>query len=409
MIVIVRSDVSAAAKASQHGISPYQVYSHGFSGFAADITAKQLTAIRSDRDVIMVRSDRHRMYTPDPSYESLMGRGNTASPAVRTRPIGATPVERIAQVTTRVMRRVGILESPTASIDGVGGNANVDVAVIDTGIQVDHPDLNVVGGVNCSTGVGWSDVEGHGTQVAGVIAARDNRFGVVGVAPGARLWSVRAFDENNEADDSSILCAINWITDHADVIEVANMSFSGAGESDDNCGEDNADVIHFALCQSVRRGVTYVAAAGNEATDISRSLPAAYPEVMSVSGIVDSDGLPGGFGALDPCMSRTDDTFAPFSNFGVSVTIAAPAVCVSTTYIGSDVAVDSGTSFAAPVVSGAAALWMVSAPARKMLSKRPRTEHPMIVRRAIVDARERTAFAGDPDGKAEGVVSVRGF
>ncbi len=410
MIVMFRPEVVPAAKAAQYGIHPSQVFSNGFSGFAADLSSKQQEKLRSDPDVAMIRPDRVRVYTPDSVRHLTSGATPSLFSSTSVRSLsGSTPVERIAQVTTRAMRRVGILESPTAAVNGVGGNANVDVAVIDTGIQLDHPDLNVVGGVNCSSGVGWADVEGHGTMVAGIIGAKDNAFGVVGAAPGARLWSIRAFDENNEADDSSILCAINWITDHADVIDVANMSFAGPGQSDGDCGKEAGDVIHYALCQSIRSGVTYIAAAGNDAADVSSTVPASYPEVISVSGLVDSDGATGGLGPSDPCIGLADDTFAPFSNFGRSITIAASSVCVSTTYVNSDVAVDSGTSFASPAVAGAAALWLTSPSAKTVLAKKSRSDYPRLVRKALLDNRERTRMPGDPDRVSEGILNIRGI
>ena len=76
------------------------------------------------------------------------------------------------------------------------GSVNVNVAVIDSGIDVDHPDLNVVGGVDCASGKGFDDPHGHGTAVASILAARDNGTHVVGVAPGARLWAGRVLDKH---------------------------------------------------------------------------------------------------------------------------------------------------------------------------------------------------------------------
>jgi hypothetical protein len=87
------------------------------------------------------------------------------------------------QVVTRGERRIGELDSPTAKIDGVDERINIDVAVIDSGIQPDHPDLNVVGGYNCtSSKKGWADDWYHGTMVGGFVGALDNIIGAVGVA-----------------------------------------------------------------------------------------------------------------------------------------------------------------------------------------------------------------------------------
>src|SRR2546428_234654 len=86
-----------------------------------------------------------------------------------------------------------------------------------------HRDLNVVGGVNCVPGgSSFNDLNGHGTHVSGIAAAKDNHTGVVGVAPGARLWAVRVLDSQGNGLFSTIICGIDWVTAHADVIQAAN-------------------------------------------------------------------------------------------------------------------------------------------------------------------------------------------
>ena len=137
-----------------------------------------------------------------------------------------------------------------ADIDGNGGKVNADVAVIDTGIQRDHPDLNVVGGYNCTSANRgkWDDGNGHGTHVAGIIGAHDNGQGVVGVAPGVRLWSVKVLDDTGDGLMSWIVCGIDWITSQRSsdgsrpLIDVANMSLrSTLPQGDDhNCGRTYA-------------------------------------------------------------------------------------------------------------------------------------------------------------------------
>jgi subtilisin len=115
---------------------------------------------------------------------------------------------------------------------------DVDVAVIDTGIDLQHPDLNVGGSVNC-IGVHFfaqmyrrcrgDDDHYHGTHVAGTIGAFDNDFGVVGVAPGARLWAVKVLDKRGSCPSSWIIAGIDWVAANAATIEVANMSLGGSG------------------------------------------------------------------------------------------------------------------------------------------------------------------------------------
>lgn len=123
-------------------------------------------------------------------------------------------------------------------IDGTDDwRVDVDVAVIDTGIDFQHPDLNVVGGINCAAGnifrakciAGGDDDHYHGTHVAGTIGAIDNGNGVVGVAPGARLYAVKVLNSRGNGYTSWIVAGIDWVAANASTIEVANMSLGGSG------------------------------------------------------------------------------------------------------------------------------------------------------------------------------------
>lgn len=263
--------------------------------------------------------------------------------------------------------------SSTASGDGHGA-VNTNIAIIDTGVDATHPDPNVVGGTNCvPDGVrGGVDPYGHGTMVAGIAAARDDSKGFVGTAPGARLWSVGALDVNAEGTDAEIICGIDWVTatrkdaTPSNDITVANLSIaddvSGFGD-DHNCGLTNGDPIHTAICRGTAAGVTFVVAAGNDSQDFSQYKLSSYHEVLTVTGMTDGDGKPGGL-TPDPCMGEPDDTAVFFSRYGKTTdadhTVAAPAVCVGSDYPGRQFALDSGTSFAAPHVTGAVALCIAS-------------------------------------------------
>ena len=250
------------------------------------------------------------------------------------------------------VRRVDGPLSGTISGDG-SGRVDADIAIIDTGIDVDHPELNVVGGVNCSTGTGYDDANGHGTHVAGTAAAKDDAEGIVGLAPGARLWAVRVLDENGAGSWSSVICGVDWITAHASEIEVANMSLAGPG-SEGSC-DDGA--LREAICRSVESGVTYVVAAGNSAVDVSGQVPSSFPEVITVSALSDYDGRPGGL-AKATCRPGKDDTLADFSNYGAGVDLIAPGVCITSTWKDGGYTTTSGTSMASPHVTGAAALYL---------------------------------------------------
>lgn len=271
--------------------------------------------------------------------------------------------EATAQTTPTGINRADADLSPTARINGVDERVDVDVAVIDTGIDLDHPDLNVytAGAKNCSSGTSADDGNGHGTHVSGTIGALDNATGVVGMAPGARVWPVRVLNNRGSGTWSDIVCGIDYVTAHASQIEVANMSLGGTGTDDGNCGRSNNDAMHTAICNAVAAGVTFVVAAGNETDDAANHVPAAYDEVITVSALADFNGLPGG-GAAATCRSDVDDTFASFSNYGADVDIIAPGVCINSTWKGGGYNTISGTSMASPHVAGGAALYKANNP-----------------------------------------------
>jgi subtilisin len=233
---------------------------------------------------------------------------------------------------------------------------DVDVAVIDTGIDRQHPDLNVVGGINCAQGSIFratcsgdgDDDHYHGTHVAGTIAALDNDQGVVGMAPGARLWAVKVLNSKGSGYTSWIVAGIDWVTARAGEIEVANMSLGGAGYS---------QAEYYAIEGARTAGVAFAVAAGNNDADANGYSPGGFDNVLSVSALADFNGLPGG-GAASTCRVDVDDTLADFSNWGPEVDIAAPGVCILSTYPleQGEYGTISGTSMASPHVAGALAL-----------------------------------------------------
>ncbi len=289
------------------------------------------------------------------------------------------------------------------------------MAIIDTGIERNHPDLNVVGGYNC-TGQNrnnWDDADGHGTHVAGIVGALDNRIGVVGVAPGARLWSVKVLGPRGSGRMSWLVCGIDWVTSQREqgnparpLFEVANMSISLGlpGADDSKCGKETNDWLHQAICRSVARGTVYVVAAGNESRDARRNRPAAYDEVITVSAMADYDGKGGGRGASSgSCPYRSperDDAFANFSNYGADIDLIAPGKCVLSTYLRKRYGWMSGTSMAAPHVSGAAAVYRATYPRAT----------PQQVRMALLAVGTRDWWTTtDPDRDPEKAVWIGSF
>jgi subtilisin family serine protease len=332
-IVVVKSGYDGRVVARDHaryaGADILYTYGRALNGYAARLTPTGLAAVRSDSRVAYVSADR--------------------------------TVHAVAQTLPTGINRIQGDISSTASGNG-SGSVGTAVAVIDTGIDPSHPDLNVAGGYNCSTGRTFKDGNGHGTHVAGTIAAKDDANGVVGMAPGAPLYAVRVLNNAGSGSWSSVICGINWVTANAASkgIKVANMSLSGSG-SDGTCG---SAALHQAICNSVGAGVTYVVAAGNSGTDFKGSVPAAYDQVLTVTAVADFNGRPGG-GAAATCRADVDDTAADFSNYATlasdqSHTIAAPGVCIFSTWKGGGYNTISGTSMASPHVAGTAALCLWS-------------------------------------------------
>jgi subtilisin len=345
-IVLLRSGADTASVRDRHarreGLRVDRSFGRAIRGFAGPMTQAQVAALRADPDVVAV--------VPDEIVE-------TASQLV---PTGVA--------------RIGSRSTSQAAIDGVDHRVDADVAVVDTGIDATHPDLNVVGGYNCSTSdrSAWRDREGHGTHVAGTIGAIDNGAGVVGVAPGVRLWAVKILNDDGFGYLSWYICGLDWIAAQRDPsdasrprIEAVNMSVAKWGTDDGNCGESDDDLLHQAICRLVRSGVTVVAAAANDAGSAAARVPAAYNEVITVSALADTDGKAGGLGG-NRCWSwgtyDRDDTFADFSNYGYDVDIIAPGKCIWSTLPGNRYGYSSGTSMAAPAVTGAVALYKATRP-----------------------------------------------
>ena len=206
------------------------------------------------------------------------------------------------------------------------------VAIVDTGIDTFNSELAVAGGFNCTTDdhEDWGDVDGHGTTLAGVVGAKHNRNGIIGVAPGAELYAVRVFANETLASEENVICGLRWVYDNADDIDVALIAFNRPDEHPTDVATCEADRLRQLMCQLLDAGVTVVSAAGNQKADASGFVPAKLRQVITVGAITDFDGVPGGLGS-PTCGPGEDDRLADFSNSGPSVDIYAPGVCIHTT------------------------------------------------------------------------------
>ncbi|MCP3820397.1 PKD domain-containing protein [Streptomyces sp. A3M-1-3] len=328
-IVTFKSSVGDPAgladeQARRHDGAVKSVYRHALKGYSATLPDSAVARLRSDPRVASVEPDQ------------------VATITGQTVPTG--------------VQRIFADDNVDLDIDGVDDvRTDVDIAILDTGIDHDHPDLNVVGRTNCGygfTGCNDNDSEsamddnhGHGTHVAGSAAAIDNGSGVVGVAPGARLWSVKVLNDAGSGPLSDIAEGLDWVAARSTTIEVVNLSLGC------ECAGDTA--LSTAIANLVDKGVVVVVAAGNNGKDASSFFPASHPDVITVSALADFNGAPGG-GAASTCRAETDDTLADFSNFGSTVEIAAPGTCIYSTTLDGGYSTLSGTSMASPHVAGAA-------------------------------------------------------
>ncbi|MDM5340115.1 S8 family serine peptidase [Fictibacillus enclensis] len=257
------------------------------------------------------------------------------------------------------------LGNPTA------GQKPVIVAVLDTGVDADHPDLKgkVLKGKDFVNHFKTADdTVGHGTEVSGIIAAAvDNKRGISGINNNVRILPVRVGGKVS-FPSSSIVAGLHYAIDHG--AKVINMSFGGGEPS---------QAQYDAVLEAVSKGITLVAASGNEHPVYGVSYPAAYPQVISVGA------------------TRYNDVIAPFSSRGPQLDLTAPGTEIMTTkrngtYGSKDV---SGTSFSAPMVSGVASL---------LLSK-----NPSLKPQQIEYMLEKSAFTPDRYKNAAGLSDFYGY
>lgn len=286
------------------GFSAEHVYSHAVRGFAARLTAQQILQLENDALVSYIEPD------------------------------GIMRVH--AQALPWGIDRVGADVSSTMAGNGWGAVTNVNVYIIDTGVGL-HPDLNRVAHVNFVPGSVNNDCNGHGTHVAGTLAARDNTAAVVGVVPGAPITGVKVLDCSGFGTTSRVIQGVDWVTANRRLPAVANMSLGGSPSK----------TLDDAIRRSVAAGVFYAVSAGNSGTDACTESPAR-------AGAGTNNGI------LTVAATDTNNVDPPWSNFGNCVDIWAPGVNILSTALGGGTMVLSGTSMASPHGAGVAALYRAS-------------------------------------------------
>lgn len=283
-------------------------YQYSISGFAAELSDAQLQNLRNDSRVDYIEKDRIVIFAPPcgtPNGGSCDGGGGSDG---QTTPYGITRV-------------------------GGGVSSSGTAWVIDTGIDLDHPDLNVdVSRSRTFVTTGKDsksadDGNGHGSHVAGTIGALDNNTGVIGVAAGATLVAVKVLDSRGSGSYSAVINGVDYVAANGSSGDVANMSLGGPV----------SQALDDAVKNAASTGVKFALAAGNESDDANNHSPARAngPNIYTVSAIDEAD------------------VFASFSNYGnPPIDYAAPGVGILSTWKNGGTNTISGTSMASPHVAG---------------------------------------------------------
>ncbi len=313
----------AAEVARAFGVAPTFTYGTALFGFAGSVPEGRLRALEHDTRVLYVERDGIASI-PRPAPDGLCDK-NPSHPKCQQPPPDEggdpPPPEASTQETPWGITRVG----------GPGDGTGKTAWIIDTGIDLDHPDLNVDVGRSANFargGKGPDDGNGHGTHVAGTVAAINNNIDVVGVAAGATVVAVRVLDNSGSGTISGVTAGVDYVAANASNGDVANMSLTGTG---------HWNSLHNAVASAAQGGIKFSLAAGNAGSNASGYEPAHvnHNNVYTVSAIASNDCL------------------ASWSNYGnPPVDYAAPGVGVLSTKKGGGTTTYSGTSMAAPHVAG---------------------------------------------------------
>ncbi len=299
----VESEANRSVKAQ--GGQVKHVYRVALQGFNAHMPAQAIERMQAANPNIAYCEQDQIMAAPPIRIEGKPGGGGGTQPA-QTTPWGI------------------------ARVNGGAAGTFGTAWVIDTGIDYTHPDLNVdtarsrsfLGGTTTP-----ADQNGHGTHVAGTIAAYDNTIGVIGVAPGARVVAVRVLDRRGSGSNSGVIAGVDYVASVGQPGDVANMSLGGGVSA----------ALDTAVINASAGGVKFALAAGNSSTDANTSSPARAngPNIYTVSAFANGD------------------TWASFSNYGnPPIDYAEPGVSINSTWLSGGYNTISGTSMATPHLAG---------------------------------------------------------
>ncbi len=300
------TDIFKDVKIEQKNITA--TYCHALNGFAAKLTQEQITILKEDPRVENISEDFSiALETPKNSpFKNTTSKGRK-SQSDQFYPWG--------------VKHVGGAKT------GKGKTA----WVVDTGIDLDHPDLNVseTESISFVPNESANDENGHGTHVAGTIAAKDNNFGVIGVAPDAKLIAVKVLSNSGTGNFKWIISALDYIAANAKKGDVVNMSLGPKNRYTNN-------LIDIATQHVGEKGIYVVIAAGNSSDDCSNYSPARaeHKNIFTISNMTKSE------------------TLAPSSNYGTPVDYSAPGTDIESTWVNGGYSYNTGTSMAAPHVAG---------------------------------------------------------
>jgi subtilisin family serine protease len=396
-IITLKPEADIAALQQDHGLQAQHIYERALHGWAGEISPDKLKTLVTDPRVASI----------SPDYPIAVF-GHTIS------------VLSGSEMVPAGVERVGAAPG-TIDYTGVG----VGVAVLDTGLDLANTDLRCSSNSFSVYGASAQDDNGHGTHVAGIIAGLGTGPEVIGVAPGATLYAIKVLDKQGNGYDSDIISGLNWILSNARTcdppIKVVNMSFGRQASRFDGA-------LHAAIQAVVNSGISVVVAAGNDPTrQVKDVVPAAFAEVITVASTTARPGVSGGtYGSIFADTASFFTSSGPMDQTGSGVAISAPgeeeedvdadwiaSMGIPSTQLGGGIARMSGTSMAAPHVTGAVALLYHKARQTSMeltpVDAKLAVMHGDRVDDAPLDSRTSSGYYSSTyafDGDREGILNV---